>query len=171
MNHWSYPTLLADVGGTSVRFAIATAAGAPPSGIRTLRTADYPSLAAAAQDYLSKRAPGVDPGTPAPVSAALAVATPVAQARAGPVRLTNLDFVIDGADLLARLRLSALWIVNDFEALAWSLPTLVADDLAVIGEIMPSRDATLAVIGPGTGLGCAGLLRTAAGWHAKARDN
>ena len=40
------------------------------------------------------------------------------------MRLTNIDFTIDGRDLVDRLRLQALWLVNDFEALAWSLPTL-----------------------------------------------
>ena len=100
----------------------------------------------------------------------MAVATPVAAARLGPVHLTNTDFRIDGAELIERLALSSLWIVNDFEALAWSLPTLRADELETIGTIPPRRDATMAVIGPGTGLGCAGLLSDESGWHAVAGE-
>ncbi len=172
MNDWPYPTLLADVGGTSLRFAVATGADARPAAIRKLRTADYPNLAAAAQDYLARLQRDADDddaraaSAVAPASAALAVATPVEAARAGPVRLTNQDFVIDGARLLSSLGLSALWIVNDFEALAWSLPTLGAQDLRIIGKVVPAGNATMAVIGPGTGMGCAGLLRSATGWHA-----
>lgn len=167
MNDWSYPTLLADVGGTQIRFAIAEAVHAAPGRIEVLRTADYRSLTEAARAYLALV--GRDGGVgkaPRPASAALAVATPAEAARAGPVRLTNLDFTIDGADLLAGLRLESLWIVNDFEALAWSLPTLAAHELIAIGSATPRRDATMAVIGPGTGMGCAGLLRNAAGWNA-----
>jgi glucokinase len=80
--------------------------------------------------------------------------------------LTNTDFAIDGAQLMERLRLEALWLVNDFEALAWSLPTLRVEELDPVGSLMPSLDSTMAVIGPGTGLGCAGMLRNASGWHA-----
>jgi glucokinase len=207
MDEWPYPALLADVGGTQVRFAIAENAQAAPGLIRVLRTADHAGLTEAAMAYLALvgrspatstsestsvatpsaavppaapplavlpgRVPGdvsvaaADPGKrSAPTSAALAVATPVAAARLGPIRLTNTAFTIDGAQLMGRLHLSALWIVNDFEALAWSLPTLSEEELEPIGATMPTLDTTMAVIGPGTGLGCAGLLRNAAGWHA-----
>jgi glucokinase len=173
MNDWPFPTLLADVGGTQIRFALARGPHAAPELVRVLRTADHPSLTRAAQVYLAQvqaatagTGSAAPEGTLAPLSAALAVATPVEAAREGPVRLTNTDFVIDGADLMASLGIAALWIVNDFEALAWSLPTLAATELALIGPSAPTLQSTMAVIGPGTGLGCAGLLRNAAGWHA-----
>jgi glucokinase len=172
MDAWPYPTLLADVGGTQIRFAVAAGVHAAPDHVRVLRTAEYRSLTDAALAYLALLEREV-PGHPAhaahparPASAAFAVATPVAAARRGPVRLTNIDFVIDGAQLMSRLALAGLWIVNDFEALAWSLPTLAADELEVIGTTRPGFDGTMAVIGPGTGLGCAGLLRHASGWEA-----
>jgi len=168
MNSWAYPTLLADVGGTQLRFAIAESEEATPGLVRVLRTAEHRSLTEAAQAYLAGVGRGVrSPAGPAPpATAAFAVATPVDAARHGPVRLTNIDFLIDGAELIRRLELSALWLVNDFEALAWSLPTLSAGELEPIGTILPTFDGTMAVIGPGTGLGCAGLLRNASGWHA-----
>jgi glucokinase len=182
MNDWRYPTLLADIGGTKVRFAIAAAEHAPPTLVEVLQTAEHRSLTDAAQAYLAliggelaagSRASGDSGsslGMAAPVSAAFAVATPVAGADRGPLRLTNTDFTIDATDLLARLRLETLWIVNDFEALAWSLPTLAPGEVAVIGATAPSLTATMAVIGPGTGLGCAGLLRNSSGWHAVAGE-
>lgn len=171
MSEWHYPTLLADVGGTQLRFAIAEHAHAAPCLVRVLRTDAHGSLTEAAQAYLAlvgREGEAASPAGPGsrPGSAAFAVATPVAAARLGPLRLTNLDFVVDGPDLLSRLGLAALWLVNDFEALAWSLPTLAVADLETIGPTMPSRSTTMAVIGPGTGMGCAGLLRDASGWHA-----
>lgn len=175
MDDWTYPTLLADVGGTQLRFAIAEAPRASPTLVRVLRTADHRSLDVAAQAYLAQigRGAGESPACSAgrsrscrPLSAALAVATPAEPARLRPVRLTNTDFEIDGPGLVSSLGLTALWIVNDFEALAWSLPTLSPAELQVIGRTPPTLAATMAVIGPGTGMGCAGLLRDTAGWHA-----
>ena len=167
MTPWTYPTLLADVGGTRIRFTIAESGHAAPGEVEVMRSADFRSLTQAAQAYLALVGRDGRAGQPpAPASAALAVATPVQAVRSRPVKLTNIDFTIDAADLLASLRLASLWIVNDFEALAWSLPTLKAHELTVIGSASPSRDATMAVIGPGTGMGCAGLLGNAAGWHA-----
>lgn len=166
MNDWTYPTLLADVGGTNIRFAIAEEAQAPPVLVRVLPTAGHASLTEAALAYLALVGRHEGPGSGRPSSAAFAVATPIAAARSSRVRLTNIDFTIDGRELLARLGLQGLWLVNDFEALAWSLPTLGRDELQVIGPVAPAMDTTMAVIGPGTGMGCAGLLRDAAGWHA-----
>jgi len=166
MDGWNYPTLLADVGGTHVRFAICPGSQAPPALLRVLPTAAHDSLTEAAQAYLDLVGQQAPAGFARPSSAAFAVATPIAAARTGPVRLTNTDFTVDGGDLSTRLGLEALWLVNDFEALAWSLPTLRPDELQVIGTVVPSMDTTMAVIGPGTGMGCAGLLRNAAGWHA-----
>jgi glucokinase len=166
MDGWIYPTLLADVGGTNIRFAIVETAHAPPEHVRKLRTGDYAGLTEAASGYL-RQVGRLSAGSAArPASAAFAVATPVAAARSGPVRLTNTDFTIDGRELIEKLGLEGLWLVNDFEALAWSLPTLRHDELQVIGPVAPAMDATMAVIGPGTGMGCAGLLRNASGWHA-----
>jgi glucokinase len=166
MEGWNYPTLLADVGGTNVRFAIGEAAHAPPSLVRVLPTAAHATLTEAALAYLALVGQPGSGSFARPTSAAFAIATPIEAARTGPVRLTNTDFAIDSRDLIDRLRLQALWLVNDFEALAWSLPTLQPHELQVLGRRLPSMDATMAVIGPGTGMGCAGLLRNAAGWHA-----
>jgi glucokinase len=167
MEAWPYPTLLADIGGTHVRFALADRPGGEPACIDVLDTAEHPDLATAAESYLAevgreRRAP--------PASAALAIAAPAAEARRGPVRLTNSAFVIDAAALGPRLGLSALWVVNDFEALAWAVPTLEAADLDRIGPVAPSMDANVAVIGPGTGMGCAGMVRNRTGWHAVAGE-
>lgn len=167
MQSWPYPTLLADIGGTNVRFALAEEAGATPTDIAVLRTAHHPDLADAAATYLA----GIGRDREAaPAGAALAIAAPADPARQKPVRLTNSAFTIDAAALARRIGLEAFWVVNDFEALAWSLPTLASADLDQIGPVAPSRDSTMAVIGPGTGMGCAGLLRDGTGWHTVAGE-
>src|SRR5690606_15486534 len=45
MQSWPYPTLLADIGGTNVRFALAEEAGATPTDLAVLGTAHPPPLA------------------------------------------------------------------------------------------------------------------------------
>ncbi len=153
-----YPVLLADVGGTHVRFARQPAPDAAIQDHRTFLTGEFATLADAIAAWTA------EPGSAAraPIArAAIAIAAPV---RAGPIRLTNTDFIIDAEAIARRFGLGDVRLMNDFEAQAWALPTLSADDFVALGRQPPDRSATMAVIGPGTGLGCAGLLRTADGW-------
>lgn len=55
----------------------------------------------------------------------------------------------------ARFGLTAVHIINDFEAVAWALPHLRRDDLKKIGGHEPAADAPMVALGPGTGLGVA----------------
>jgi len=143
------PILLADIGGTNARFAMLE--GATLRGVASLPVAAHPSPLAAIRAYLAGDGRGA-----APTCAAIAAAGPV---EAGRVSLTNAGWSIDGSDLREALGLGALTIVNDFTALAWSLPGLAAGDLRAIGGGRTLPGAPLAVIGPGTGFGVAALLR------------
>lgn len=165
----SRPRLLADVGGTNIRFACCDGPGLPPDRILVLPTAGFPDLRAAALAYRER----LD-RPPVFAGAVIAVAAPVTGRR---IRLTNTDFVVDADALSAGLgalqparapravAAPPVRLMNDFEALAWSLPILPDADLVPIGEAEPSRRSTMAVVGPGTGLGCAGLLRHGDHWH------
>jgi glucokinase len=55
-------------------------------------------------------------------------------------------------------------LLNDFEALAISLPHLAGDDLMSLGGPPPPSGMTKVVLGPGTGLGVGGLVPTGDGW-------
>lgn len=158
MNPEAYPCLIADVGGTHVRFARVLEPGAGPTDIETVATADHATMALAAAAYRGSA------NTARPFrGAAIAVAAPITHGR---IRLTNNAFTIDADTMRRDLELDTVQLVNDFEAQAWALPTLGDDDLVVLGERLPSRRATMAVVGPGTGLGCAGLLRAGGYWQA-----
>ncbi|NEA21825.1 glucokinase [Actinomadura bangladeshensis] len=147
--------LVADVGGTNARFALVDGPDGVPSDIRSLPTRDHPGLAEAAAAYVD--AVGVRPS-----AACLAVAGPVAD---GTYHLTNAGWPKGTLDAVrAHLGLPHLDIINDFEALAYALPRLDTDDLILIGDRAPAADAPLAVVGPGTGLGVAGLIPTPSGW-------
>ena len=177
----SYPCLVADVGGTNARFAWVASAGAAVRDVAVLPVHAHAGPAAAAQAYLAQLKLDLGSQYQAPRRAALAVATAVAGDR---VELTNGHWSFSRQGLQQALGLDSLLVLNDFEALALSLPRLQAEQLrpweaasaalagvaspAVSGSLGLAQDSgsTLAVIGPGTGLGVAGVTRVRGEWVA-----
>jgi len=155
VGHVTDRILVADIGGTHVRFGLADA----QEGIRrasTLYCADFSEPAAAAEEYLI----GLD-RSQRPQRAVFAIASPVTGDR---VEMTNhvWDFSID--ETRRRLELSALRVVNDFTALALALPVLRPDEVRRVKDGARQVDAPMAVLGPGTGLGVSGLVPVRGSW-------
>jgi glucokinase len=90
-----------------------------------------------------------------PRAALLAVAGPVTS---NSVTLTNRGWQVDGATIRHILGIPEVRVLNDFEALAWSLPHLAGPDLLKLGGGEGLPGALLAVLGPGTGLGVGAFL-------------
>jgi glucokinase len=147
--------LVADIGGTRARFALLGEGASRPALVRVYDVADFPGPYEAIRAYLEAE------GDPPVVGGALAVATAVT---GDAVRFTNSpwEFSIDA--LRAALGWGRLEVVNDFTALARSLPLLEATDKRRIGGGVPVAGAPLALLGPGTGLGVSGLVPCARGW-------
>jgi glucokinase len=154
--------LLADVGGTNVRFALAQPAGASPLRIDTLRAfrvADFASLSDAARAYLDALyAPAQEPA-PRPAHAVLALAGRIED---GAVQMTNHAWFISATRLQADLQLQSVTLVNDFAAVGMSLPLLTGADMLAVGPPLApiTRDKprqTFCVLGPGTGMGVSAL--------------
>jgi glucokinase len=74
--------------------------------------------------------------------------------------LTNSPWVIDAIELQATFGLRSQ-LVNDFAAVAHSLPLLGSADLANLGGGAADKPSPMAILGPGTGLGVACLIRRA----------
>jgi glucokinase len=151
-----------DIGGTHARFARATLRpGVAPelSDIVTLKTDDHAGLADAWAAYRA-RVDGALPG-----AAAIAVAAPLG---GDVVKFTNSRWVLHPASLAADLALDDLVILNDFGAVAHAVAWL--DDQALVhvgGPDGPLPDSGVtSVIGLGTGLGVAMLLRRGGHVHA-----
>jgi glucokinase len=150
--------LLADVGGTNVRFALAQPAAAPPlrpETLRAFRVAEFATLADAAAAYLE----ALGGAMPRPTRAVLAVAGRVED---GQAHLTNHPWHIQARQLEQNLALREVRLVNDFAALGMSLPLLTAQDFECIGPaaVPIRREAgcrVFCVLGPGTGLGVSAL--------------
>lgn len=156
VNEFPRRALVADIGGTNARFAVADLERFALSEIRHVPCATHPSLAVAMLDYLKGLQ---DP----PHHAAIAVAAPVTGEE---IRLTNSPWSFVRRDLCRSAGLDDVLVLNDFEALALSLPHLGPDELGQIGGTEPVLHAAKIVLGPGTGLGVASLVWSQAGWVA-----
>jgi glucokinase len=143
--------LVADIGGTNARFALAELDGPLPTlhQVKSLAAAGFASLQHVAEHYLTQ----VDQ---APRAAALAVACPV---RDDAVRLTNRAWSFSRRELREALGLERLLVLNDFGAAAWTVPILAeADSVPIYGPASLRREGPISVLGPGTGLGVALLV-------------
>ena len=160
------PWLLADIGGTNARFGWLAEGGVVVDHLANLRCADHAGLTAAARAYLDSLAQQLGSGYSPPRAGAFAVATAVGDDH---VRFTNNGWSFSRQQVQAELELGDLLLLNDFEALALSLPRLRGAQLRPHGALPPAH-GTLAVVGPGTGLGVAGLVPTAHGWVAVAGE-
>jgi glucokinase len=145
--------LIGDIGGTNARFALADSSGESFVQEQTLACADYETAEDAIVAYLAAQ------DVTGPPVICLAVAGPVIDQS---VRFTNNHWSIDAAELSERFPVSAVRLLNDFEAIAYSLPLLGDDDLVTIGfkgeRLLGKTDFNVSVLGPGTGLGVAGLI-------------
>jgi glucokinase len=95
--------------------------------------------------------------------AVIAIANPVGQ---DTVAMTNHHWAFSIAAARAELRLDTLFVVNDFAALAMSVPLLEPGDLAAIGGGQARAGAVIGLVGAGTGLGVAGLIPAEGRWIA-----
>mgnify|MGYP001814691313 CR=1 FL=1 len=145
--------LIGDIGGTNARFALAD----EKEGFKfehTLMCAEFESSVAAIRHYLDM----IDAAEPDVIF--LAAAGPIVE---GTVSFTNNHWVIEVAELQRTFGIEAVSLINDFEAIAWSIPALGADDCITIGLPAPLpldiADFSVAVAGPGTGLGAVGLKK------------
>ena len=146
--------VVADIGGTHARFAIAQMAedgrlalGNP----KVLLTKDYPSLQQAFAAYAAGLAAP-------PRRAAFAVAGPVGQ---DEFKLTNSNWHFRQSTLKDALQLDGAWLVNDFAAIAHAIPHCPASDFEALSDaafVLPGQGA-ISVVGPGTGLGVGLLVR------------
>jgi glucokinase len=162
----SRPWLVADIGGTNARFGWLAAGSNQVEHVATLRGGDHAGPAAAARAYLADLATRLPGAYEAPRAGAFAVATAVS---GDEVVFTNSGWTFSRRVARDDLGLDELLVLNDFEALALSLPRLKAGQWRALDALerpQPPHGAALAVIGPGTGLGVAGIVSTPHGWVA-----
>jgi glucokinase len=149
-------TLLGDIGATHARFALLERGEIGRT--QTMQVADYDRIEDAIRSYLNEISASEKPS-----SAALAVAGPVTGDR---IAMMNSSWTFSIEAMRRQFGWTNLRVVNDFAANALSVPQLLPEHLSQVGEGAAVPDAAIAVLGPGTGLGVAGLVPSGGSWIA-----
>nr|WP_295738386.1 glucokinase [uncultured Acidocella sp.] len=150
-----------DIGGTNARFCLARIEQGRVVALGEtvqIQTRDVGGFAEAWGIFARET------GRPLPREAAIAIACPV---QGEVLKLTNTHWSIRPAALKAQLGLERLDFINDFGAVGHSLSQLQETDyvhLAGPPGPLPAQ-GTITIVGPGTGLGVAQVLRTATHAH------
>lgn len=142
--------LAGDIGGTKTFMGLFAHDAARPDAvdIRSYRTLDFPDLVALAKQFLT------DTKTDAAdiEAASFGVAGPVNGSRA---QLTNIPWIVDVDVMSGELAIPRAHLLNDLEALAWSVPVLDEAEIVVLREGQADPLGNAALIAAGTGLGIA----------------
>lgn len=147
--------LIADIGGTNARFAMAGPEGI--TDVSILRVADHADLVAAMATYLGRGR--------AVSSAAIAAAGP----RDGDiVKLTNVPWLIEAGQVSRALGGAPVRLMNDLEAVALCLPSLPPEDIEVLSgaPLAAGRPQPMLAANVGTGFGAAVAVPVPGGWIA-----
>lgn len=158
MTHYG---LIADIGGTNARFALAPIkqfANADSFELSeqdliaptALNGAEYDTILQAVEAYLN----GPAKDYPRPEHAVMAIACPTDKDQ---ITMTNHTWAFSVSELKTSLGLVSLKFINDYNAMANAIPHMSGDELVKVGRGSAVKGMPIAVTGPGTGLGLAAL--------------
>ena len=148
--------LVADIGGTNIRLAIASATN-EITEIATYQCAKFNNLIDVICLYISEKQ--LENKC---LNACLAIACPVDN---DFISMTNLPWQFSQKDLKKQLKLNSLTLINDYTAIALAIPYLSGDQKVKIGSGEAVKGEVISVCGPGTGLGVATLVPLDDKWH------
>lgn len=149
--------LAGDIGGTHSRIACFEADGERLRAVaeQIYDSASYDGLSTIVADFSARHGGRCE-------HACFGIAGPV---REGVVRATNLPWVIDAAQLASELKLRRVSLINDLEAIAYSIAVLDPDQLVTLNPAADASAGNAAIIAAGTGLGESGLYWDGATFH------
>lgn len=144
--------LVADIGGTNARFAIAhfEENEIKLQAFQSYTCAEYHDLDTILETYLSALTTAV------PANACLAIAGPISQKK---VHITNLGWEVETEAFKNKFKFKQLLLINDFAALAQSTTTLPQGAVTTLHIGEKVKDGPVSVMGPGTGFGVAMLVK------------
>lgn len=157
------PFLVADIGGTNSRFAIAYIEEDNHirlENINIFPTENWVYMEDAVADYLSYVKIHPERG-------AIAFAGPVNE---DEVSMTNGSWSFNQSDIAQILKMKEIKVLNDFSANACSLPLIDNDKLHQIGGGEISLNGNKIVVGPGTGIGVGALISVGDKWKNVASE-
>lgn len=151
-----FVALVMDIGGTNIRLGLLKQGEYIPTYIQAYKINAFAHLADVIALFLES-APAHQI-----TDAAISVATPV---MGDYIKLTNHSWQFSIAAVRAQFGWQRLKVVNDFAALALSLPLLHPHELQQIGGDEADAAGVIGLLGAGTGLGVSGLVATPEGWY------
>ncbi len=156
--------LIGDIGGTKTDLAVYSTTDQllHTELQKTFKSANYPSLEAVIQEFLTDTHTTID-------KAVFGVAGPVVN---GKSHITNLPWKIAETPLKTLLSTQKVKLLNDLEAIGHAVPYLTDQDIEPLNG--DQLDTTLgknkAIVAPGTGLGQALLFHHADSYHIVASE-
>ncbi len=155
-----------DIGGTHARFALAEIADGKVVSLSepvTMKTAEHASFQTAWEAF------GDMIDEPIPQAVTIAIAGPI---NAEVIKFTNNPWIIRPALIKEKLKVESYTLVNDFEAVGHAVAQAGPEHFVhLCGPDQPlEATGTISIIGPGTGLGVAHVLRTDDGYHVQATE-
>jgi len=154
----SMELIAGDIGGTKswLAWVAGDAGGAPRLRFeKVYASADFASADALLRQFVAEAQSTVPPNT-----LLLALPGPL---QAQHVKLTNLDWTLDAADLAASLGIADVRFINDFQAAAAGVATLAASDVIALNPRPADPGGVRAIIGAGTGMGLAFMVADSSG--------
>ncbi|WP_100640811.1 glucokinase [Alteromonas facilis] len=145
---------VADVGGTNIR--LARWENGALLQVKKYLCADFDTIADAIEHYTQ------DIGQTGFSLGCIAIACPT---NTDWVKMTNHSWQFSKTELKQSLGLTWLAVINDFAAVAHSLPVLGEEQLIQLGQGARDTNGNIAVFGPGTGLGVEHMTKTVSGWQ------
>lgn len=153
-------SIVADIGGTNTRVAIAEGMRLRDGSIRRYRNAEFAGLETILRTYVTETGAACE-------GACVAAAGPV---RDGVAEMTNLSWVIDGDQLNRATGARRVAILNDLQAQGHALGHIAPGNLATVIDGPDAPAAAKLVIGAGTGFNAAPVHETPWGRHVAASE-
>lgn len=139
--------LAGDIGGTKTLLGLFDPVPARPRAatVQSFATLEYPDLPSMVGEFLRHASGGADVDR-----ACFGVAGPVIGDSA---QLTNVPWRVDAPRVARAFSISRVRLLNDLQAMAYSIPVLEDDEVHVLQRGEPLRGGNVALIAAGTGLG------------------
>jgi glucokinase len=139
--------LAGDVGGTKVHLALF---GFDQGKLTHVRDEKFPAQEHSGLEEVIRKFLDETPGDNDVTAACFGVPGPV---RGGKLKLTNLPWLLDSAELSRNLKIEHLFLINDLEANGYGIPELNPEQIFVLSDGDPAAHGNRGLISAGTGLG------------------
>jgi len=147
-------SVVADVGGTNIRLAVLDLLSGELSKTREYPCAQFINIDTALAQYFATLAD--------PVShLCIGIACPVEN---DLLTMTNLSWEFSKQQLIEKLNLKTLYVINDYTAISLAVPFILESDKIQIGGGTEKANGVKAIFGPGTGLGVSHLIKQDEKW-------